>query len=64
MVHRPFLFFFHRNYHNILHCYEVSNINTINKIKQTPEIIDGLLDNLAKDYSRIFRIEKALYSSF
>ena len=36
----------------------------LNKIKQTPEIIDELLDNLAKDYSRIFRIEKALYSSF
>ena len=46
-----FFIFFHRNYHNILHCYEVSVIDIINKIKQIPENIDGILNNLAKDYS-------------
>ena len=40
-----------RNYHNILQCYEVSDINTINKIKQIPDNIDGILNNLAKDYA-------------
>jgi len=33
------------------HCYEVSGIDIIKKIKQIPENIDGLFNNLAKDYS-------------
>ncbi len=30
---------------------EVSDIDTINKIKQIPDNIDGILNNLAKDYA-------------
>jgi hypothetical protein len=46
---RIFLFF--KDNDDVLHCYEVSDIDTINKIKQTPENIDDILNNLAKDSS-------------
>ncbi len=47
---RIFLFF--KDNDDVLHCYEVSDLDTINKIKQTPENIDDILNNLAKDYSK------------
>ena len=36
----------------VLHCYEISDIDTINQIKQNPDNIDVILNNLAKDYSK------------
>jgi hypothetical protein len=44
---RIFLFF--KDKEGILHCYEVSDMDTINKIKQTPDDIDEILNNLARD---------------
>jgi hypothetical protein len=46
---RVFLFF--KDKEDVLHCYEVSYIDTINKIKQSPDNIDEILNNLAKDHS-------------
>ena len=46
---RVFLFF--KDKEDVLHCYEVSDIDTINKIKQNPDNIDEILNNLAKDKS-------------
>ena len=47
---RIFLFF--KDNEDALHCYEISDIDTINKIKQNPDKIDIILNNLAKDYSK------------
>jgi len=47
---RIFLFF--KDNEDVLHCYEISDIDTINKIKQNPDKIDIILNNLAKDYSK------------
>jgi len=47
---RIFLFF--KDIEDVLHCYEISDIDTINKIKQNPDKIDIILNNLAKDYSK------------
>lgn len=47
---RIFLFF--KDSEDVLHCYEISDIDTINKIKQNPDKIDIILNNLAKDYSK------------
>jgi hypothetical protein len=47
---RIFLFF--KDNEDVLHCYEISDIDTINKIKQNPDRIDIILNNLAKDYSK------------
>jgi len=46
---RVFLFF--KDKEDVLHCYEVSDIDTINKIKLSPDNIDEILNNLAKDHS-------------
>ena len=46
---RVFLFF--KDNEEVLHCYEVSDIDAINKIKQNPDNIDEILNNLAKDKS-------------
>ena len=47
---RIFLFF--KDNEDVLHCYEISDIDTINKIKQNPDKIDIILNNLANDYSK------------
>ena len=47
---RIFLFF--KDNEDVLHCYEISDIDTINKIKQNPDKIDIILNKLAKDYSK------------
>ena len=47
---RIFLFF--KDNEDVLHCYEISDIDTINQIKQNPDNIDVILNNLAKDYSK------------
>jgi hypothetical protein len=46
---RVFLFF--KDKEDVLHCYEVSDIDTINKIKESPDNIDEILNNLAKEHS-------------
>jgi len=47
---RIFLFF--KDNGDVLHCYEISDIDIINQIKQNPDNIDVILNNLAKDYSK------------
>lgn len=44
---RIFLFF--KDKEGILHCYEVSDVDIINKIKQSPDHIDDILNDLAGD---------------
>ena len=44
---RVFLFF--KDNDDILHCYEISDIDIINIIKENPENIHNILNNLAKD---------------
>jgi hypothetical protein len=46
---RVFLFF--KDNDDMLHCYEISDIDTINDIKGNPENIHKILNNLAKDQS-------------
>ena len=44
---RIFLFF--KDNDDMLHCYEISDIDIINDIKKNPENIHNILNNLAKD---------------
>jgi len=46
---RVFLFF--KDKEDVLHCYEISDIKIINKIKESPDKIDEILNSLAKDHS-------------
>ena len=46
---RVFLFF--KDNDDMLHCYEITDIDTINGIKENPENIDNILNNLANDES-------------
>ena len=56
-------FFFLKTMKMFFNCYEISDIDTINQIKQNPDNIDVILNNLAKDYSKKMRIKKTLYST-
>ena len=47
---RVFLFF--KDNDDMLHCYEISDIDLINDIKKNPENIHNILNNLAKDKPR------------
>ena len=43
------IFLFYKDNDDILHCYEISDIDIINNIKENPENIHNILNNLAKD---------------
>ena len=48
-IYEDHVFLFFKDKEDILYCYEISDIDTINKIKQTPDNINEILNNLAND---------------
>ena len=46
---RVFLFF--KDKEDVLHCYEISDINIINEIKENPDNIHHILNKLAQNQS-------------
>ena len=50
-IYQNRIFLFFKDNDDMLHCYEISDIDTINDIKENPENIHKILNNLAKDQS-------------
>lgn len=50
-IYQNRIFLFFKDNDDILHCYEISDIDIINSIKENPENINNILNNLAKDKS-------------
>lgn len=48
-IYQNRIFLFYKDNDDILHCYEISDIDIINNIKENPENIHNILNNLAKD---------------
>ena len=48
-IYQNRIFLFFKDNDDILHCYEISDIDIINNIKENPENIHNILNNLAKD---------------
>ena len=48
-IYQNRIFLFYKDNDDILHCYEISDIEIINSIKENPENIHNILNNLAKD---------------
>ncbi|HEX6646278.1 MAG TPA: hypothetical protein VF047_03785 [Nitrososphaeraceae archaeon] len=48
-IYEDHVFLFFKDKEDILYCYEISDIDTINKIKQTPDNINEILNKLAND---------------
>lgn len=48
-IYQNRIFLFFKDNDDILHCYEISDIDIINSIKENPENINNILNNLAKD---------------
>ena len=51
-IYQNRIFLFYKDNDDILHCYEISDIDIINSIKENPENINNILNNLAKDKPR------------
>ncbi len=50
-IYQNRIFLFFKDNDDMLHCYEITDIDTINGIKENPENIDNILNNLAKGES-------------
>jgi hypothetical protein len=50
-IYQNRIFLFFKDNDDMLHCYEITDIDTINGIKENPENIHNILDNLAKGES-------------
>ena len=50
-IYQDRIFLFFKDNDDMLHCYEITDIDTINGIKENPENIDNILNNLAKGES-------------
>ncbi len=48
-IYQNRIFLFYKDNDDILHCYEISDMDIINNIKENPENIHNILNNLAKD---------------
>jgi hypothetical protein len=50
-IYQNRIFLFFKDNDDMLHCYEITDIDTIKGIKENPENIDNILNNLAKGES-------------